>query len=194
MVLANILRRPLPKLASQQQIALAELDRWLDVDTDSFSAVARKLGERFARAKATLDLAGYRRQRQEAVSLAGPPDLPDIRDAFYQADLRRIAPMDREEEFRMARRHEFLRDLILMVHYLQRDLFPQVVDRLAPRGLLAFSIATERNLERHERPPRPYLLEPSEAEALVDSLDVLFAAEGWYDDDRHEARIIARRP
>jgi len=115
MVLANILRRPLPKLASQQQIALAELDRWLDVDTDSFSAVARKLGERFARAKATLDLAGYRRQRQEAVSLAGPPDLPDIRDAFYQADLRRIAPMDREEEFRMARRHEFLRDLILMV-------------------------------------------------------------------------------
>ena len=85
-------------------------------------------------------------------------------------------------------------DLILMVHYLQRDLFPQVVDRLAPRGLLAFSIATERNLERHECPPRPYLLEPSEAEALADSLDVLFAAEGWYDDDRHEARIIARRP
>lgn len=85
-------------------------------------------------------------------------------------------------------------DLILMVHYLQRDLFPRFVDRLAPRGLLAFSIATERNLERHDRPPRPYLLEPGEAEALVEPLDVLFATEGWHDDDRHEARIIARRP
>jgi SAM-dependent methyltransferase len=85
-------------------------------------------------------------------------------------------------------------DLILIVHYLQRDLFPRFVDRLAPRGLLAFSIATERNLERHERPPRPHLLELGEAEALVDSLDVLFAAEDWFDDDRHEARIIARKP
>ena len=85
-------------------------------------------------------------------------------------------------------------DLILMVHYLQRDLFPRFIDRLAPRGILAFSIATERNLERHERPPRPYLLELGEAEALVNPLEVLFATEGWVDDNRHEARVIARRP
>ena len=83
-------------------------------------------------------------------------------------------------------------DLILMVHYLQRDLFPRCIDCLAPRGILAFSIATVRNLERHERPPRPYLLEPGEATTLVEPLDVLFASEGWFDDDRHEARIIAR--
>lgn len=85
-------------------------------------------------------------------------------------------------------------DLILMVRYLERDLFPQFTDRLAPGGLLAFSIATVRNLEHHTRPPRRYLLEAGEAESLVHPLEVLFAAEGWYDDDRHEARVIARRP
>jgi RNA polymerase nonessential primary-like sigma factor len=44
--------------------------------------------------------------------LTGQPDLPNIRDALYQADLKRIPAMDRPEEFRMARRHEFLAALV----------------------------------------------------------------------------------
>ncbi len=113
MVIAKILRRSLPKLEPRQTVTLKALDEWLDVETDAFPANARRLAKAFAKARATLDLTGYREQRAEAVSLAGAPDLPDIRDALYQADLRRIAPMDREEEFRMARRHEFLRELLL---------------------------------------------------------------------------------
>jgi SAM-dependent methyltransferase len=85
-------------------------------------------------------------------------------------------------------------DLILMVHYLERDLFPQFADSLAPGGILAFSIATVRNLDHHSRPPRPYLLEPGEATTLVGPLEILSAVEGWHDDHRHEARVIARRP
>jgi DNA-directed RNA polymerase sigma subunit (sigma70/sigma32) len=38
------------------------------------------------------------------------PSMPDVRGVgFYQMDLRRLPPMDREEEFRMARRYEFFK-------------------------------------------------------------------------------------
>ena len=85
-------------------------------------------------------------------------------------------------------------DLALIVHYLQRDLIGRVVDRLADGGLLAVSVATVRNLERRAQPPLPYLLEPGEAPTLVDGLELLHYGEGWSLEDRHEARIIARKP
>ncbi|MEZ6038332.1 MAG: sigma factor-like helix-turn-helix DNA-binding protein [Planctomycetota bacterium] len=113
MVLAKILRRNHPKLASQQLVRLSDLDAWLDVETSSFESNSRRLARAFVKAEARLDLQGYRQLRRDAVNVAGSPDLPDIRDAHYQADLKRVAPMDREEEFRMARRHEFLRDLLM---------------------------------------------------------------------------------
>ncbi len=85
-------------------------------------------------------------------------------------------------------------DLVLIVHYLQRDLFPSVIDRLGPGGLLAFSVATVRNLERHERPARPFVLDVGEAPSLVDGLEILHYGEGWSVEDRHEARLVARKP
>ena len=118
MVLAKILRRSLPKLRSQQQVALVELDDMLDVDTADFGANAKKVAKLFAKSEATLDLESYRQQRLDAASLAGSTDLPDIRDAMYSSDLRRIVPMDRGEEFRMARRHEFL--VVLLTWGLSR--------------------------------------------------------------------------
>ena len=84
-------------------------------------------------------------------------------------------------------------DLVLIVHYLQRDLFLPVVELLADSGLIAFSVATVRNLERRERPPLPYLLEEGEAPSLVDGLQILHYAEGWSIEDRHEARVVARK-
>lgn len=83
-------------------------------------------------------------------------------------------------------------DLVLIVHYLQRELFPFVIDRLSPGGLLAFSVATVRNLERHERPARPYVLDVGEAPSLVDGLEIVHYGEGWSVEDRHEARLVAR--
>lgn len=84
-------------------------------------------------------------------------------------------------------------DLVLIVHYLQRDLFPPAIERLADNGLIAFSVATVRNLERRERPPLPYLLDEGEAPSLVDGLQILHYAEGWSTEDRHEARVVARK-
>jgi hypothetical protein len=84
-------------------------------------------------------------------------------------------------------------DLVLIVHYLQRDLFSPAIERLADDGLIAFSIATARNLERRERPPLPYVLQEGEAPSLVDGLQILHYAEGWSIEDRHEARVVARK-
>ncbi len=84
-------------------------------------------------------------------------------------------------------------DLVLIVHYLQRDLFSPAIELLADDGLIAFSVATVRNLERRERPSLPYLLQEGEAPSLVDGLQILHYAEGWSIEDRHEARVVARK-
>ncbi len=82
-------------------------------------------------------------------------------------------------------------DVVLMIHYLQRDLFPQVIERMSDNGLLAFSVATVRNIERHERPALPYLLDEGEAPSLAEGLRIVHYAEGWSIEDRHEARLVA---
>ncbi len=84
-------------------------------------------------------------------------------------------------------------DVISCFHYLQRDLFPQLIERLAPGGWLCCEIATERNLERHARPSRRFLLAEGELEQLCAGLEIAHADEDWHD-DRHVARIVARRP
>lgn len=85
-------------------------------------------------------------------------------------------------------------DLILITHYLQRDLFAKAARLLVPGGLLAFSIATVRNLDRHERPPRRAVLAEHEAPTLAGDLEIVFYEEGWSRAGRHEARVIARAP
>jgi tellurite methyltransferase len=84
-------------------------------------------------------------------------------------------------------------DVIVCFHYLHRPLFGSFPAALAPAGLLVCEIATVRNLERHDRPPRPYLLEEGELAALAKDLEIVSYGEGWVDDDRHCARLVARR-
>ncbi len=83
-------------------------------------------------------------------------------------------------------------DMILCSHYLQRDLFPEMVGSLVVGGLLACAIATVRNLERHPRPPKEFVLDEGELPDLVGGLAVLRYEEGWFG-DHHEARIVARK-
>ena len=84
-------------------------------------------------------------------------------------------------------------DVITCFAYLQRDLFPALALALAPGGVLVCEISTVRNLERHPRPSRRFLLECGELRRLLASLEVLHEHEGWVD-DRAVARVIARRP
>ncbi len=85
-------------------------------------------------------------------------------------------------------------DVVVCFHYLQRDLFPAMLAELAPGGLLVAELATVRNLERRDRPERPYLIDEGELPTLVAPLEIVVFDEGWHADDRHEARLVARRP
>ena len=51
MVLSNLIRRPTPKLRKEQLVAVADLDLWLDVETDQFASNAKKLARQFAKAE-----------------------------------------------------------------------------------------------------------------------------------------------
>lgn len=113
MVLAKLLSVvKAPRLQTRQVVAIVELDAMLDVATDRFPATVQKLVRAFARSQASVDLHGYRATRLNAANSAALTELPDVRDALYQQDLRRIVPMDRPEEFRMAKRHEFLAAIV----------------------------------------------------------------------------------
>lgn len=72
-------------------------------------------------------------------------------------------------------------------HYLQRDLFPALRERLAPGGVLVCEIATVRNLERHAKPSARFLLQPYELLELCRPLEIASYTEGW-----HDGRFLAR--
>jgi hypothetical protein len=63
--------------------------------------------------------------------------------------------------------------------------------------VLLIAQPTVRNLERHDRPPRSWLLDEGQLGAVVaglEHLEVVELSEGWTDEDRHEARAVLRRP
>ncbi len=85
-------------------------------------------------------------------------------------------------------------DVIVDFHFIKRHLFPVFLDALRPGGLLVFCRATLRNLERNDRPPRPFLLEEGEGWDLLDGFELVIAREGWSIEGRHEFEALARVP
>jgi len=85
-------------------------------------------------------------------------------------------------------------DLVLQSHYLERALFAQYPEALAPGGLLLVEHPTRSNLLRHEKPGAAFLLEDGELPGLCAGLVIEQYEEGWNEAGRHEARLIARRP
>ncbi|MBX3462050.1 MAG: hypothetical protein KF830_02685 [Planctomycetes bacterium] len=122
-MLSKILPKRRNRLPDGQIVSLEQLDQMLDVTTDRFVATVERLADEFGRSRATLDLATFREMRRVAANPAVLADIPDLRGTTYQTELRRIQPMDRDEEFRMARRHEFLR--VLVQRHLRAAGFPE---------------------------------------------------------------------
>ncbi|MFM1872692.1 MAG: hypothetical protein RL398_2114 [Planctomycetota bacterium] len=112
MVLARLKSIAKKKLKANEAVALRRLDDLLDVPVDRFDAASEALAKEFFRAQATLDVAEHRQFLAETATPTVVGDMPDVRGTAYQAELRRIPAMDRAEEFRMARRHDFARRLL----------------------------------------------------------------------------------
>ena len=83
-------------------------------------------------------------------------------------------------------------DLIVVVHYLHRPLFPSLIDALRPGGLLVYETFTRAQALRGKPTNPAFLLEPGELAVLVRPLDILDSREGDYD-GRMIAGVIARR-
>jgi tellurite methyltransferase len=85
-------------------------------------------------------------------------------------------------------------DVIVAVHFLLRSLLPSFGAALVPGGSLVFAQPTMANLKYHDRPSRSYLLENHELLGLVAGLEPVLYREGWNEDGRYEAELVARRP
>ena len=84
-------------------------------------------------------------------------------------------------------------DVIISFHYLQRSLWSAMRAALAANGWLIFVQPTLRNLEKHPRPPAPFLLQEGEAKGVAEGLYLYSYREDWLEEGRHEAVVIARR-
>ena len=84
-------------------------------------------------------------------------------------------------------------DVIHIAHYLHRPTIRAAAGLLKPGGVFLAAIATMTNLERHPRPPAPFLLERGELVRLVGDLTVEMFVEDWQQNGVHEAWLVARR-
>ena len=83
-------------------------------------------------------------------------------------------------------------DLIVVVRYLERALFPAIAAALRPGGILAYETFTaEQRHLGHPRNPR-YLLAPGELRSAFAHLDVLLHERIF--EDAHLERLVARKP
>ncbi len=85
-------------------------------------------------------------------------------------------------------------------HYLDVAVWQAAVLALAPGGVALLSQPTVRNLERHPRPGRRWLLEEGRMHELVEAwrarrpgLAVVEVTEGWTGEGHHEARAVLRQ-
>ncbi len=86
-------------------------------------------------------------------------------------------------------------DVILCFHFLHRPLFAEFARSLSGDGVVVVVHPTRSNLLRHARPGERHLLEDGEMEPLArkSSLEPLRHEEGWLEEGRHEALLVARR-
>lgn len=84
-------------------------------------------------------------------------------------------------------------DVVVVVHYLHRPLFPLLRAALRPGGILVYETFTRAQALRG-RPTNPaFLLEPGELPQLVAPLEILFQREGDFEGKMLASVIAVRR-
>jgi tellurite methyltransferase len=162
------------------------------------SAFLRSLAERLPRAGRALDVAGgagldalWLARRGLDVTLVDISEvaLERAAEAAREAGVvLRLQRLDLETEPLPPGPYH----LVVCLNYLLRPLFAELPKVLAPGGLLVFAQPTRSNLQRHPHPSARFLLEDGELPRLVQGLEVVSYTEGWTDEGRHEARLVAR--
>lgn len=83
-------------------------------------------------------------------------------------------------------------DVIVVVHYLHRPLFPAIKAALRPGGVLVYETFTRAQAQRGRPRDPAFLLEPGELRDLVAPFTILFEREGDFD-GKMLASVIAKR-
>jgi SAM-dependent methyltransferase len=83
-------------------------------------------------------------------------------------------------------------DVIVVVHYLHRPLFPSLIAALRPGGVLVYETFTQAQAARGKPTNPAFLLEPGELLTVVQPLEVLASREGDFE-GRMVASVIARK-
>jgi SAM-dependent methyltransferase len=83
-------------------------------------------------------------------------------------------------------------ELIVVVHYLHRPLFPALIAALRPGGILVYETFTQDQALRGKPTNPDFLLRPGELLELVEPLEVMTAREGDFE-GKMLASVIARR-
>jgi len=161
------------------------------------SAFLRSLAERLPTSGRALDVAGG--AGHDALWLAGrglDVTLVDISDVALEqaAEAARQAGVSLRLQRVDLEREPLPAGPYALVHcqgFLLRPLFATWAQVLAPGGLLVFAQPTRSNLERNAHPSARFLLEEGELPRLLQGLEVLSYSEGWTEEGRHEARLVA---
>jgi SAM-dependent methyltransferase len=83
-------------------------------------------------------------------------------------------------------------DVVVVVHYLHRPLFPALIAALRPGGLLIYETFTRAQAARGKPTNPDFLLEEGELRELVQPLEVVDWREGTFE-EREVASVVARR-
>jgi SAM-dependent methyltransferase len=102
----------------------------------------------------------------------------------------RTRVVDLESSERVLEHDSF--DLIVVVHYLHRPLFPSIVSALRPGGVLVYETFTRAQAARGKPTNPAFLLEPGELLTLIRPLQILTSREGDFE-GRSVASVVATR-
>jgi SAM-dependent methyltransferase len=128
----------------------------------------------------------------ETTAIDRDPEVMAALDARARAEGLPLTAMAMDLEAGAAALGAAAYDVVVVVHYLHRPLFPALLAALRPGGVLVYETFTRAQAARG-RPTNPaFLLESGELGRLVAGLEILDAREGDFE-GRMVASVVARR-
>lgn len=173
--------------------------RYRDMESDpSPTGIVARFAA-IARTGRALDIAaGYGRNAVYLAGLGFEVDAVDISDVGLSRigrEQSRVHPIQADLDTYQIQAHTY--DLILNINFLQRRLFPLIIEGLKPGGLLVFETFVEGGAPTRDVPDcRDYLLRPNELLRAFLPLHILYYSEQPNDPPQkasHVASLVGLR-